>query len=438
MRIKGDVKMINEMKDIEIQEKVNLHLLKSDKFKTDLIGIYIKRPLKEKEASMNALLTRILERGMKKYPTAQKLNIHLDGLYGAILVSDVHKYGEKHVFQFKMQMPDQRYVPSKDIFSKSIETLNEFLNHPLIIKNSFKEEYVEQEKKNLIQTIKSLKNDKASYAIRRCIENMCEGEPFRISQNGSIKNIEAIDGKGLYKYYQEILRTSPIDICVIGNIDFDYVESIIRKNLKFERENIISLTRENIYKKIDAIKDIEEEMSVEQGKLTLGFRTNISYDSIDYEASVLFVTILGGGANSKLFNDIREEKSLCYYIYAKLEKHKSILLITAGINSEDKKQVVDLVKINIDKIQEGLITDEELEIAKKSIVSSLESKSDYPNSFINYYYNQLLGNQVIDINQLIKKYQGVTIDEIISVSKKIELDTIHFIKGKEQVTTNES
>ena len=430
--------MINEMKDIEIQEKVNLHLLKSDKFKTDLIGVYIKRPLKEKEASMNALLTRVLERGMSKYQTAQELNIHLDGLYGAILVSDVHKYGERHVFQFKMQIPDKRYVPSNDIFLESIHTLNELINHPLVIKNSFKDEYVEQEKKNLIQTIRSLKNDKASYAIRRCIECMCEGEPFKISQNGSIENIETIDGKELYDYYKKVLKTSPIDICVIGNIDFDSVEEVIRKNLKFERENIISLERENIYKKIDEVKDIEEEMEVEQGKLTLGFRTNISYDSDDYEASVLFTTILGGGANSKLFNEIREEKSLSYYIYAKLEKHKSILLITAGINSKDKNQVVDLIKGNITKIQNGEITDEELAIAKKSIVSSLESKSDYPNSFINYYYNQLLGNQVIDIEKLIKKYQAVTIEEIVTASKVIELDTIHFIKGKEQVTANEN
>lgn len=430
--------MINKMKDIEIQEKVNLHLLKSDKFKTDLIGVYIKRPLKEKEASMNALLTRVLERGMNKYKTAQELNIHLDGLYGAILVSDVHKYGEKHVFQFKMQIPDKRYVPSKNIFLESIDTLNELINHPLVINNSFKEKYVEQEKKNLIQTIRSLKNDKASYAIRRCIECMCEGEPFKISQNGSIENIKAINGKELYQYYKEILKSSPIDICVIGNIDFDSVENIIRKNLKFEREEIISLERENIYKKINEVKDIEEEMEVEQGKLTLGFRTNISYDSQEYEASVLFTTILGGGANSKLFNEIREEKSLSYYIYAKLEKHKSILLITAGINSEDKNQVVDLIKSNIAKIQNGEITNEELAIAKKSIVSSLESKSDYPNSFINYYYNQLLGNQVIDIEKLIKKYQAVTIEEIVTVSKSIELDTIHFIKGKEQVTANEN
>lgn len=430
--------MINKMKDIEIQEKVNLHLLKSDKFKTDLIGVYIKRPLKEKEASMNALLTRVLERGMKKYKTAQELNIHLDGLYGAILVSDVHKYGEKHVFQFKMQIPDKRYVPSNNIFLEAIDTLNELINHPLIINNSFNEKYVEQEKKNLIQTIRSLKNDKASYAIRRCIECMCEGEPFKISQNGSIENIKKIDGKELYKYYQEILKSSPIDICVIGNIDFDYVEKTIRKNLTFERENIISLARENIYKEIDEVKDIEEEMEVEQGKLTLGFRTNISYDSKAYEASVLFTTILGGGANSKLFNEIREEKSLSYYIYAKLEKHKSILLITAGINTKDKNQVIDLIKGNISKIQNGEISDEELAIAKKSIVSSLESKSDYPNSFINYYYNQLLGDQVIDIEKLIKKYQSVSIEDIVAASKVIELDTIHFIKGKEQVTANEN
>ena len=59
----------------------------------------------------------------------------------------------------------------------------------------------------------------------------------------------------------------------------------------------------------------------------------IEYEDEDYEASVLFASVLGGGANSKLFNEIREEKSLSYYIYAKLDKFKSIMLIASGINT---------------------------------------------------------------------------------------------------------
>lgn len=422
--------MISEMKDIKIKEGVNLHLLKSDKFKTDLIGVYIKRPLKEKEAAMNAVLTRILERGMDKYQTAQALNQHLDNLYGSILVSDVHKYGEKHVFQFKMQIPDHRYVPAKDIFKKAVDTLNELINRPLIKDGSFNKTYLEQEKKNLIQTIKSLKNDKGHYSMRRCIEEMCKEEPFRISQNGSIENVKNITGEGLYAYYQEVLRTSPIDICVIGNLDFETVESTIRSSFQFRRENIIQIKPEKIKFPVKEVKTIVEEMPVEQGKLTMGFRTNIGYDTSMYHASVVFASILGGGANSKLFNDIREKKSLCYYIYAKLEKFKSILLISAGINSEKKDEVIAGVKENIKKIQLGEITKEEFDIAKSSLVSSLESKSDYPNSFINYYYNQLLSHQPIDVEGMIRSYEKVTIEEVIEASQNIELDTVYFIKKK--------
>lgn len=423
---------------MEIDNGVNLHLVKSDKFKTDLIGVYIKRPLKEEEASKNAVLTRLLERGTKKYSTAQELNKRLDELYGAILVSDVHKYGEKHIFQFKMQVPDKRYVPTKDIFEESIETLNELINNPLIKESGFNKDYLRQEKKNLIQTIKAIKDDKVNYALHRCIENMCENERYKISQNGSVEEVEKIDSISLYEYYKEVLETSPIDICVIGNIDFNYVKKIVKDKLNFRRSKIIEIGREEIYKNVDIVKNIEEELIVEQGKLTLGYRTNIGYEDFDYEASVLAVSILGGGANSKLFNEIREEKSLSYYIYAKLEKYKSIMLITAGINSENKEEVVELIKKNLIKVQEGEITKDEIDIAKRSLIASIESRSDYPNSFINYYYGQMLTNRTVEIEDIVKKYKEISVDEIIEASKKFELDTIHFIKAKEKVDNYES
>jgi len=428
--------MINDIKIVEINKKIRLHLIESSKFKTDLIGIYIKRPLKESEASMNAVLTRMLERGTMKYKTTKEFNEKLDDLYGAVLVSDVHKYGEKHVFQFKMQIPDKKYIDSENIFEESIEMLNEMINNPLLIDGTFNEEFLKQEKRNLIQTIKSIKDDKVTYAIHKCIENMCENEPYRISQNGSVDEVEKINSENLYQHYRKVLKTSPIDICVIGDMEFDYIEKIIRKKLIFERDEIIKIDREKTDVEVNEVKLIEEEMDVTQAKLTLGYRTNIRYEDANYEASVLFASILGGGASSKLFNEIREEKSLCYYIYAKLEKFKSIMLIAAGINSKDKEEVIELIKNSILKIQNGEISDEELKIAKKSVISSLEARSDYPNSFINYYYDQTLTRKNIDIGKTIKKYQSISINEIVEASKKIKLDTIHFIKEKVHLNEN--
>ena len=429
--------MIQKIKKIEISEGFNLHLIKSDKFKTDLIGMYIKRPLRENDASKNALIARLLERGSFKYKTAQKLNERLDELYGAILVNDVHKYGEKHIFQFKLQVPDQNYVLSDNIFENAIDTLNEVIMNPLVEDGGFKEEYVEQEKKNLIQTIKSKKNDKVTYALEQCIEKMCPDEPFRISQNGSIENVKKIDRVELYKYYKEIFSNAPIDLCVIGDIDFDYTEKIIRKKINFDRKEIIQIKRENINKDILKVNEYVENMKVNQSKLTLGYRTNISYEDDLYEASVLFTTILGGGANSKLFKNIREEKSLAYYIYAKLEKYKSIMLITSGINGENKEEVKRLIKENIKNIQDGKISKNEINIAKKSIVASIQSRSDYPNTFINYYYSQDLINKDIKTDTLIEKYKNISKEEIIKVSKKLVLDTIHFIDKVEKGENDE-
>jgi predicted Zn-dependent peptidase len=262
---------------------------------------------------------------------------------------------------------------------------------------------------------------------------MCENERFHIHQYGKVEYLEALNPQVLYQHYQEIITTSPIDICVIGDLDFDYVKTVMNKHFNKESNHLIDIPREEICKKVDTVKVIDEPANVKQAKLTLGYRSNISYDHELYEASVLFTSILGGGANSKLFKKIREEESLCYYIYSKLEKFKSIILITSGINYKDKDKVVELIKEEIQQIQNGNVDENELKIAKKSLIASLESASDYPNSFINFYYRQLLIDRELDIDQIIKKYEKITIEDVIQVSQMIALDTIHFLRPDEVV-----
>lgn len=424
--------MINKIEIVNLKENVNLHLMKSSKFKTDLIGISFKRQLREEEATMNTLITRILERGCENYPSIKELNNKLADLYGAILVADVTKYGEKQVMQFKCQMPNKRHILDKDIYKQALELLNEIITKPYTENGLFSKDYFEQEKENLRDEIASLKNDKVQYSVERCLEVMCPDEPYRIHQYGSIEMLDKITLESLYEHYITLLKTSKIDIITSGDIDFDEVQEIINETLDFSPSNVLEVDEEDVYKDITEVKTHNDYFKkVKQGKIAIGYRTNVKFSDPLYEASMLFSGILGGGGNSKLFMNVREKESLCYYIFSRVDKYKGILLISAGVEFDNFEKVHTLIDENFKAVLDGDFTDSDIKIAKDGIVSSINSISDYPNSFINFYYSQSLSNTKFDLEGLKERIENVTKEEIIEAGKKIQKDTEYYLYSEE-------
>lgn len=425
--------MINGIKEIRLQENLNLYMVNSKKFKTDLLGVYIKRPLNKEEAAKNALLTRILLRSTMKHQTSKELSIYLEELYGMILVSDVIKYGETHILQFKLQFPNVKHIKDKDIFSKAINLFKEIIFNPHIIDGCFNQEYFDQEKINLIDEIESRLNDKMSYSIERCIETMYEDEPYSIYMYGTEDDVKKITNQSLYEHYLKVIKTSMFDICLIGDVDFDQAQNTVEDIFKVECEDLVYYPAIQIHKKINEVKIIKEAYPVQQGKLIMGYRTNISHDDPLYEASALAYYILGGGANSKLFVNIREKESLCYSIFAKADKFKGCMLIGAGIEFENYDKVVMLVTEELNKLKAGDFEEHLLDMSKDAMISSIRSISDFPNSFTNFYYTEILGRSDTENNfsmeNMMEKYNSVTKEDIIEALNLLELDTIYFMEG---------
>ncbi len=424
--------MIDEIRVIEMADQVKLHLIKSNKFKTDLIGVYIKRPLNEKEATYNTLLTRIMEQGTASWPTLKDLNNKLDNMYGAILSCDVNKYGEMHALQFKLQLPSEKLLKSKDQLGGGIEIISEVLNRPFMVDGVFDKEIFDNEVRNLREEIQSRVNDKMMYALERCTEFMCEEEPFRIHQYGTLEELETITQEKLVEHYNEVLRTSPIDIVLVGDLNFSRSEQLVRDKFEIQRGRILKLLPSIFEKTIHEVRSVSEDFDVSQAKLTMGFRTNISFDHPLYNASVIFSNILGGGASSKLFKNVREKASLCYYIFSRVEKYKGIMLISSGIEADNKAKALDLIQIELDKMRTGLFDDNDINISKDALMSAIRSISDYPNSFMNFYYSQKLDGKSFDLQGLLKKIELVTKDEIIEAGRLMELDTIYFLAKEGQ------
>ena len=418
---------MKNLKKIEIAKNINLTLIPESKFKTNLVSVFIQRNLDRNEVTKNALLPGILKSGCEKYKTLGQLTDKQEDLYGAYIGAGISKRGESQVICFNILGINEKYVDEK-IFEQGVELLNEVINNPLVIDGGFSEEYLNIEKEILKDSIAGIMNDKARYAMKRLNEIMFEDEPYAISGRGYIEDLDSIDRVDLYNHYKHILKTSPIEIIVEGGFDEDEVVDIIKRNFKFEREDIIDIPKENYYKNIKEVKEVHETMDIAQGKLVMGYRCNVDFLDIDKYYSLLLASrILGGGADSKLFINVREKESLCYTIYSTIEKQKSTMFICSGIEAENYDKTVKLVKEQLEKIKDGEITQKEISNAKVSFINSLDSMNDDIGRITDFYYSQITGkseNSLEDIKNAIIK---ATKEDIVNSVQNIELDTIYFL-----------
>ena len=243
---KGRDYMINNTTRHTLYEGVNLHLVQSDKFKTVLFGIYIKRPLKDSEVALNALLSRVIDKATDKYKTQRQMNQALDLLYGALIVTDVHKYGEKQMIQVKMQVPAETFLEDETVYAQVLSLFNDMIHAPLKEGTGFDSELVSREKEALIDEIKSRRDQKDTWAVSRCVEVMCAEEAYRIHELGEVEQVEAITPEALLAHLNDIWASSEIDVCIIGNYEPTKMLDLVQNEITFVRSDLIEPKRERV------------------------------------------------------------------------------------------------------------------------------------------------------------------------------------------------
>ena len=414
-------------KTVEINN-IRLHYVPFTKLKTTVINVYIHRSLCEKDASMNALLPYVLKRSSRLCPDMESFSKYLESLYGASLSASVFKRGDDQIICFDAETISDRYTPDKEPL---MAELTELLLSIIFDAQPFGSEVVEQEKNNAVNRINALLNEKRSYANTRCTEEMCKGESFAISRLGTIEGIGAVTPESLYDYYKSIMTSSVIDFYVCGEADIDAVADKIRRFTDTLSFTPASIPGTEILKKTGDVKRVTDHMEVTQGKLVIGFRTNIEPDSADYPALVVFNSIFGAGAHSKLFNNVREKLSLAYYAGSQLERYKGILTVNAGIEFKNYQRAYDESLVQLEEIKNGNITDAEFESSIMAINNSYNSTYDDQRSTSIF----LLGESIVGTNEEIpdklKKINAVTKEDVAAVARRLELDTVYFLDGKE-------
>ena len=418
---------MKNLKTLEIGKNVKLTLIPESKFKTNLVSVYIQRKLDRNEVTKNALLPGILKSGCNKYKTLGQLTDREEELYGSYLHAGASKRGESQVLGFSILSVNEKYLDEK-ILGQCIEFLNEIINNPLVIDGGFNEEYLNIEKEILKDSIMSIINDKGNYAMKRTNEIMFEGEPYSINGKGYIEDLDTIDRVSLYEHYKEVLKTSPIEIMIEGEFEETEVVELIKEKFQFDRGNIIDIPKEEYYKEVDKVKEVKETMDIAQGKLVMGYRCNVDYlDEEKYYSLLLGSRILGGGADSKLFINVREKESLCYTIYSTIQKSKSTMMVCSGIEAQNYEKTVNLVKEQVQKLKDGDITESEISNAKIAFINSLNSLNDEIGRISDFYFSQSISKNKSDLDQIKNMINKSTKEDIVEAVKNIELDTIYFL-----------
>ena len=395
---------------------MKINKLQSNKFKTNLVALFITVPLTKENCTKNALLTSVLRRGTKNLKNQEEIAKRLEELYGAGFNCGVDKLGNYHVLKFYLETLENTYtLNNENLLQEGVNLLLDIVFNPLVENNGFNKTYVEQEKLNLQRLIESRKDNKALYAKERCLENMFEDESYSIYKYGSVEDLTSINEINLYAYYKELLKDCKIDLYITGNnIDNIKVPEIPSKNLPQIPNMHIAPSKPNI---------INEIQDVTQGKLIIG----LDVDDKNKTAVSMYNTILGGGANSKLFQNVREKASLAYSAGSSYIRRKNVILIQTGIEIENYDKAVEIIEEQLEDMKNAKISDDEFNSAKQLIVSSIELIEESKEDMITFYFDQNLFEENLSVTEYKEMIKKVTKDDVIKIAQKVKEDTIYFL-----------
>lgn len=407
-----------------------LHIVKTDKYKTNTLVWKMKAPLNPKDVTLRALLPYVLQSNSKTYPSTAELRSYLDDLYGATFYVDLAKKGEYHVISMTMEIANEKFLTdSAPLLRRAVEFLTEILTNPNISGQAFNKETVEKEKRTLKQRIQSLYDDKMKYSSFRLTEEMCKGEPYALHVHGKIKDVDTISPQILYQYYQKAFAENEMDLYVVGDVEEEETASIADELLNFSSREPqeVAMSRE-VNREVQEIKEVQE---VNQGKLNIGFRTNILYGDHDYFPLQVLNGIYGGFSHSKLFINVREKNSLAYYAASRLESHKGLMMVMSGIDSKNYQLAVEIIKEQMDAMKKGDFSEEEISQTKAVIKNQLLETMDTARGIIEVLYHNVVANKRITLDEWLEKLDKTTKDDIVKAAAKIQLDTIYFLTGAE-------
>ena len=422
----------------ELKNGITLHLINTDKFKTNLIAMFLSTSLTRKNVTKNAVLSSVLRRGTQNLKTQEDISKKLEEMYGAEFNSGLDKIGKNHVLKFYIESVNDEYLPQNvnNMLKQSIDILLDVVLNPLVEDNKLNKEYVEQEKENIRQIIEAKKDNKAAYASFRCMEEMYKDSPLGLYKYGYIEDLKEINEQNLYDYYKSLIKNCKIDIFVSGNLENTNIEEIINQdnfsNLN-ERNADFNINKPDKKSVLEKERLIEESQEVTQGKLVIGYDVGFNEEmlnNIDYKyIGIVYNSILGGTANSKLFQNVREKESLAYTTNSNFSYVSGNVFVNAGIDISNFKKALDISKKQVENMRNGEFDETDIENAKKTIISNILSIDDEQDTEIIYFLGQALSGKKVTLEEYVDMINKVKKEQIVEFAKMVKINTIYFLKN---------
>ena len=344
----------------ELAPCVYLTALRTDRFKTGFLSASLLTQLTREKAAGNAVLPYVLRRGTASAPDMRALSARLDALYGASVEPLVRKLGEIHAVGFYASFPQDRFLPGDTQVLRDVAALmGELWLSPNTRGGLFLPDYVDSEREKLLERLEAMRNDRRSWAVRRLVENMCAMEDYAVSAMGSEDEAENIHYVRLTKDYRTLLAASPIEFFYCGDQAGEPVAELLHNALMLLPRGEVDpdLGTDVRMNALEAEpRYFTEEMDVTQGNLAMGFRLGKCMEDPDEPAVRVFNAVFGGGPTSKLFSNVRERLSLCYYANSTIDLHKGLLVVSSGIDFDKYDAAKDEILAQLEAMRRGEIT----------------------------------------------------------------------------------
>jgi predicted Zn-dependent peptidase len=409
---------------------VNFRSIRDGRFKTVRMSIHFFRPLVRADASVNAILPYLLTRACKKYPDYTKLNQHLAELYGADIDADVKKLGDTQILSVSVTGLADRYaLAGEQISGELSRLLCSMLFEPPFQDGMFPQEGFEQEKRQMIETLDSEFGDKRLYSFRRCEEIMCAKEPCGIGRYGTKEEIRAMKRESLNEAWQRMIHSSRAEILVLGDCDPEPVYrdfSAAFQNLGRSQADECPTC---VVRTVAEAKDVTEKTDVAQSKLVMGFRAGCADPEKQVPAMKLMCALYGGTPNSKLFLNVREKMSLCYYCSSMYNPIKGILSVQSGVEEKNIEKAKTEILAQLEEVKQGNFTDDDLTAAKLSLCNSYHTISDSLDGLEGWYLSKTFSDPGRTPEREAEMINAVTREELIEAARQVVLDTVYRLTG---------
>ncbi len=412
-------------------DSYKIHTIKTDKFKNCSMEIMFRNNLIKEEITENNMLVDMLMHSSKKYPKRRDIAIELENLYSSSVRGFSTRLGNSIMLSFVLDFLNPRYC-DEGYLEEVISLPFELLLNPNVDNLEFDRRSFNIIKNRIKSDIESLKENASRYAFRRSLTLMDKDSPSSYYMTGYLSDLENITPSSLVDTYHRMLNDYICDIYIIGNLDMDKVVQLIKDKFKIKtiKDYKVNLYVDNKIRKKNL--DICETGNYEQDSLVMIYNLdNLNKKERDYVIQLYNIILGSGGLTSKLYKYLREENSLCYIVSSMYQKYDGLLLIYSGIDKKDKNKCLKLINKALQEMINGDFTDEELDNAKKAVISSIKMSEDTNGGIINnYLFNELDNLPLYD--ERVKEFKKISKKDVIEVAKKVKLNTIYLLSGEDK------